>query len=60
MRLNCWRVCAACCSVFWRPYRVSFCLLEVLEVLEALDVPEVMCCALLCILEAVEGGLCLL
>ena len=38
-------------------------LLEVLEVLVALDVPEVpeaMCCVLLCVLEDVEGGLCLL
>ena len=27
---------------------------------EALEVPEVMRCVLLCMLEAVEGGLCLL
>ena len=39
-----------CCSVCWRLWR-GLGLLEVLEV---------MCCVLLCVLEAVEGGLCLL
>ena len=33
--------------------------LEVLEVLEASEAPEVMRCVLLCMLVAVEGGLCL-
>jgi hypothetical protein len=28
--------------------------------LEVLEVPEVMCCVLFCMLEVVEGGLCLL
>jgi len=37
-----------CCSIYWRLWWVG-CLLEVLEV------PEVMCCMMLCMLEAVEG-----
>jgi len=51
MRSRCRRVCAVYCSVRWRPRRVRSDLLEV---------PEVMSCAALYILEAVEGGLRLL
>jgi len=32
--------------------------LQELEVLEMPEVPEVMRCVLLCMLEAIEGGLC--
>ena len=35
-------------------------MLEVLEALEVFEVTVVMCCVLLCVLEAVEGEHCLL
>ena len=43
-----------CYSVFWRLFSVRW------RMLDVLDVPEVMCCVLLRVLEAVEGVLCLL
>jgi len=59
---RCWGGCAVFGSVRWRVWR-WLCLREVLEVsemLEASEVPEVMRCLLLCMLEGVEGGLNLL
>ena len=39
---------------------MRYCVLQVLQVLDVLDVFEVMRCVLLCILEVLEGRLCLL
>ncbi len=51
---RCWRRCAACYSVCWRlRKRGGFCLLETSEVPE---VPEVMRCALFCMLDVLEGA----
>lgn len=44
----------------WSATEGVLCLLEVLKVLETPGVPEVMCCVLLCMLEAVEDVLCLI
>ena len=44
-----------CYSVCWRPWKGELVLLAALEVPETLEVPEVIRCVLLCMLEAVEG-----
>ena len=54
---RCWRRCILCGSVCWRLWSVVSVCWRCWRVLE---VPEAMCRALLCMLEAVEGELCLL
>ena len=56
MRSNCWRACAVCCSCTLEAGEGGLSSLEML----VLEVPQVIRCVLLCMLEAVEGRLMLL